>query len=212
MVCLRHMRGFLLAVLAGGVLAPLPAAAQRQKPILSGTWALRDSVPRPAPDSAAVPDTVVPDSGRREADTAGVRPGAPGTPRRSRPVGPSPRERNQIGMLLGMAQPVRSFTMAQSDTTLTVTNDDGFSYTVWLDGRKTSLSLSDSVSVEIQAKWEDGALVITYQPTGGGRVTETYNLADSRRYLRLEVEVQHKAMFRRYWQTRMYRRVEPSGS
>jgi hypothetical protein len=115
-------------------------------------------------------------------------------------------------MLLGMAQPVRSFTMAQSDTTLTITNDDGFSYTVRLDGRKTTMALSDSVSVEMQAKWEDRALVITYQPTGGGRVTETYNLADSRRYLRLEVEAQHKAMFRRYWQARMYRRVEPSGS
>jgi hypothetical protein len=203
------MHRILLAILACGVLAPLPAAAQRPNPDLSGTWALRDSIPRPTPDSSAAPDTVVPDSGRRDADSAGVR---PGQPPRGRPRGPNPRERNQIGVLLGMAQPVRSFTVAQSDTTLTITNDDGFSYTVRLDGRKTTIPLSDSISVETQAKWDDRALVITYEPTGGGKVTERYNLADSRLYLRLEVEVQHKAMFRRYWQTRMYRRLESAGS
>ncbi|HET7038705.1 MAG TPA: hypothetical protein VFH97_02395 [Gemmatimonadales bacterium] len=205
------MRGFLLMVLACGVMTPLPAAAQRQKPNLTGSWVLRvDSTARPAPDSVrAAPDTVVPDSGRGESDSAGAR---RGEPRRSRPVGPSPRERSQIGLLLGMAQPVRAFAIAQSDTAITITNEDGFSYTVRLDGRKTTIPLSDSVSVEMQGKWDDGALILTYQPTGGGKVTESYHLADSRRYLRLEVEVTHKAMFRRYWQTRMYRRSDSPGS
>jgi hypothetical protein len=107
-----------------------------------------------------------------------------------------------------MAQPVRAFRIVQSDSTFTVTNEDGFSYTVYLDGRKTTLPLSDSVSVETRAKWEDGALVIEYKPTGGGQLTETYHLADSRQYLRVEVAAEHKAMFRRFWQARMYRRSE----
>jgi hypothetical protein len=128
-----------------------------------------------------------------------------------RRFGPSPKEQRQIELLLGMAQPVRAFTLVQTDSTLTVTNDDGFSYTVFLDGRKTVMPLTDSVSVEAKAKWDDGALVIEYKPTGGGQLTEKYYLADSRRYLRLEVAVEVKAMFRPFWRARMYRRGEDEG-
>ena len=131
--------------------------------------------------------------------------GAPG-PRRT------PRDLRQVQRLMGMSQPVRAFTIAQTDSSVTVTNEDGFTYTVYLDGRKTTLPLDDSVSVEAQAKWDDGTLVIEYRPTGGGKLTEWYYLADSRRYLRLEVAVEHKAMFRRFWQARMYRRSEAAGS
>jgi hypothetical protein len=113
---------------------------------------------------------------------------------------------------MAMSQPVRAFTIAQTDSSVTVTNDDGFAYTVYLDGRKSALPFDDSLRVEAQAKWDDGALVIEYRPTGGGKLTETYHLADSRQYLRLEVAVEHKAMFRRFWQARMYRRSDPAGS
>jgi hypothetical protein len=205
------MRHLIVVLGAALLLAPVPAAAQRRID-LSGAWVLRDSTqPQPpARDSVQPPDSTADDSAQAPpADS--VRPARPDGQRR-RPMGPNPRERQQIQLLLGMAQPVRAFTLAQTDSTLTVTNDDGFSYLVYLDGRKTILPLSDSVTVEVRAKWDDGALVIEYKPTGGGQLRESYNLADSRRFLRLEVEVEHKAMFRRFWQARMYRRSEGAGA
>jgi hypothetical protein len=175
---------------------------------------LRDSIPTPAAPGrdTTVRDTTVRDTTTRDttvADSA-VADSArrPGGARPRRQLGPNPKERAQIQLLLGMAQPVRAFTIAQTDTTFTVTNDDGFTYTVYLDGRKSILPLSDSVSVETRAKWEDGALVIEYKPTGGGELREIYYLADSRQYLRVEVVAEYKAMFRRYWDSRMYRRSQ----
>lgn len=214
-VCCYRMRTVILVMLGSLALTPGVAPAQRRVTNLSGTWTLRgDSATAPAPtprDSAAADSAKADSAAVVQPDSAGRPPQGPGG-RRARTMGPNPRERQQIQRLMGMAQPVRSFGIEQTDSTLTITNDDGFSYTVRLDGRKTRLPLDDSVSVEAQAKWDDGALVIAYEPTGGGRLTETYHLADSRQYLRLEVTVEHKAMFRRFWQARMYRRQESAGS
>jgi hypothetical protein len=204
------MRAFLMVGVTALLAAPPSVSAQHRVPNLSGAWALRDSIPTPAParDSAAAADTATRDTLDVPRDSAGQRvdPRGPGR------MGPNARDLRQIQRLIGMAQPVRAFAISQTDSSITITNEGGFSYTVPLDRRKAILPLDDSVSVEAQAKWEDGALVIEYRPTGGGKLTETYHLADSRRYLRLEVAVEHKAMFRRYWQARMYRRSETPGS
>jgi hypothetical protein len=207
------MRRLVLLAAAASIAAPPCASAQSRMPNLSGTWALRDSLQAPAPvardsaippDSALPPDSTEPDSVEAPPDSAAAR----GNPRGPGRMGPNQRDTRQIQRLLGMATPVRAFTIAQTDSSITITNEGGFSYSVPLDKRKVILPLDDSVSVEAQAKWDDGALVIEYRPTGGGKLTETYFLADSHRYLRLEVAVEHKAMFRRYWQSRMYRRLE----
>jgi len=205
------MRILLALAAAAAMLASASASAQQRVPNLTGAWVLRDSLPTPTParDTAAAADTAAEDSALvTRGDSTGGPPGAMGArgPRRN------PRDLQQVQRLMGMSQPVRAFTIAQTDSSVTVTNEDGFSYTVYLDGRKTTLPLDDSVSVEAQAKWDDGALVIEYRPTGGGKLTERYYLADSRRYLRLEVAVEHKVMFRRFWQARMYRRSEAAGS
>jgi hypothetical protein len=208
------MRTLIVLAAVAAMVMPSVASAQRRVPNLAGGWVLRDSLPTPpapARDTAAAADSAAQDTaGGMRGDSAGRRGpmgprGGPG-PRRN------PRDLQQVQRLMGMSQPVRAFTIAQTDSSVTVTNEDGFSYTVFLDGRKTTLPLDDSVSVEAQAKWEDGVLVIEYRPTGGGKLTEWYHLADSRRYLRLEVAVEHKAMFRRFWQARMYRRSETTGS
>jgi hypothetical protein len=198
------MRKFLF-LLGVSLTLPASAAGQRRLPDYSGSWTLRDSAETaPAPRDTVRVDSALTDTLR----TDSVRSAPPEVPGRRRAGGLNARDRQQIQRLLGMAQAVRSFRIDQTDSTFTVTNDDGFAYTVHLDGRKTILPLDDSVSVETRAKWDDGALVIEYKPTGGGQLTETYHLADSRRYLRLEVAVEHKAMFRRRWEARMYRRVE----
>jgi hypothetical protein len=198
------------------VFVAAPAQAQKRVPDLSGAWTLRgdsttlarvNPTPGAVPDTAAVRDTVAADS---TGDTTAVAdtawPGVPaGAGRQVRRV--PERDLRQFQLLRGMAQAVRSFTLQQSDSTLVVTNDDGFTYAVYLDGRKAILPFSDSVSVEAKGKWDDGALVIEYRPTGGGRLVETYHLADSRAYLRMDVSVEYKS-FRPFWQTRMYRRAE----
>jgi len=208
------MRPLLVLAAAAAMLGPASASAQQRLPNLTGAWVLRDSLPTPTParDTAAAADTEALDSARvTRGDSAGGPPGAMG-PRGERGPRRTPRDLQQVQRLMGMAQAVRAFTIAQTDSSVTVTNEDGFTYQVFLDGRKATLPLDDSVSVEAQAKWEDGALVIEYRPTGGGKLTEWYYLADSRQYLRLEVAVEHKAMFRRFWQARMYRRSETPGS
>jgi hypothetical protein len=208
------MRTLLAMAAVAALLAPSSASAQHRVPNLSGAWVLRDSLPTPAParDTTAAADTAAPDSARiGRGDSTGGPPGAMGA-RGARGPRRNPRDLQQVQRLMGMAEPVRAFTLAQTDSSVTVTNDDGFSYTVLLDGRKTTLPLDDSVNVEAQAKWDDGALVIEYRLNGGGKLTEWYHLADSHRYLRLEVAVEHKSMFRRYWQARMYRRSDAAGS
>lgn len=212
----RMRASWLLCAVA--LVLPMAAQAQGRHPNLSGVWLLRGDSSATADTAAATPDSASARDSIAKADSAAVGQRADSrTDGSGRTVGRSvPRvtdkDRRQVGLLLGMAQPVASFTLAQSDSTLTVTNADGFTYTVYLDGRKSILPLSDSVRVEARAKWDDGALVIEYKPTGGGRMTERYRLADSRQYLRLEVSVEHGAMARPYWRPRMYRRSEEAGS
>jgi hypothetical protein len=202
--------------------AAMPLLAQRP-PNLSGRWVLRadslpphraDSVVR-APDSTRV-DSVRTDSmppqppeRRGEVGERGEGTGRPpgGMPPRAR--GPSPEERLQIGRLLGMAQPVPSFTLDQNDTAVVVTNEDGFSYTLHLDGRWHPL-VTGADTLRVRARWRDRALVAEYEPKGGGKLTEQYHLADSRTYLRLEVTVEHKGLMRPVWQPRIYRKVVES--
>lgn len=180
-------------------LAATPAAAQRRVPDLSGTWRLRDSA------AAAAARDQAP-GGERDTTTVidTIPVGGGGRMYVRRPLEPDSR---RLRLLQGMAQPVPSFTLELTDSTLTVVNEDGFTYTVFLDGRKTTLPLNDSVSVEAKAKWDDRALVIEYRPSTGGRLTESYFLADSGLYLRLEVRIDQTSIRQPIWQARMYRRV-----
>jgi hypothetical protein len=193
--------------------APRAASAQRQTN-LSGRWVLKTEE---SPDTIPI-DTLPPaDSVGRDtipADSMGTdfgarRPPEGGRSMRRRRL--SEKDQRQVQLLLGMAQPVPAFTIAQTDSTLTITNEDGFSYTVYLDGRKTAIPLDDSVSVQARARWRDGALEIEYRPDGGGKMTETYQLADSRVYLRLEITVDYGRLPRPIWRPRMYRRDDGTG-
>jgi hypothetical protein len=207
------MRTVLTAMLVAA--AALPAHAQRP-PNLNGHWVMRaESLPPQLADTAAARlDSARADSTRSRPPEGGAtwggmmgeggaeRPGG-AAPRR---FGPSPEERLQIGRLLGMAQAVPSFTLAQSDTAIVVTNEDGFSYTLHLDGRWRPM-VSGADTLRTRARWRDGVLVAEYEPKGGGKLTERYHLADSRVFLRLEVTVEHKGLIRPVWQPRIYRKV-----
>ncbi len=109
--------------------------------------------------------------------------------------------------MMGMAEVVPAFEIEQTDSTITVINESGFSYTVYPDGRETELRLGDDLTIEVKARWKEGHLVVEYKPEGGGKLTETYALADSGLFLRLEVAVEHSRLPRRVWQSRMYRKL-----
>ena len=192
-------RGIAALLIAVGVATAGSAAHAQQRADLSGRWELRDRAAEDAPEEAAPPERpeVAPPPGRE---------GRP--PPRRAPGGMSEKDRQQIGRLLGMAQAVPSFELQQTDSTLIVTNEDGFSYTVRLDGTRTELTVADSLRIETDARWDDGHLVVEFRPEGGGKLTERYALADSRLFLRLEVTVEHPRLRRRIWRSRMYRRVE----
>lgn len=191
-----------LVLLTAAGSSPLAA---RQNP-MAGKWELRD---RAAYDSAkSTREEEARDTFQRES-------GPPGDARRGghgRRRGLSESDRFQIGLLIGMSQTVPAFELAIDDSSVVVTNEDGFSYRVFPDGPTTEMPLNDDVTVEVKARWDDGDLLIEYEPNGGGKLTESYFLADSGLYLRLEVTVEHGSMPRRFWESRMYRRVEASPS
>lgn len=182
-------------------------AAQQQR--MAGKWELRD---RAAVDSAKnAREEESRETFRRETRAPGDAPRGG----RGRRRGLSESDRFQIGLLVGMAQTVPAFELVVDDSSVVVTNEDGFSYQVFPDGHDTQMAVTDGVTVQVKARWDHGDLIIEYEPEGGGKLTESYFLADSGMYLRLEVTVEHGRMPRRFWESRMYRRVEdasPSGS
>lgn len=193
----RSPVALLLPVALAFAAAPVQGQATRD---LSGRWALRDR------DAVEEETAAAPQPERRESPPSPLEDGRP--PRRQPRGGLRDEDRLQIGRLLGMAQVVPAFELRQNDTALVVRNEDGFTYTVPLDGRQSAFVVADSLRVETRAKWDDGHLVVEFRPEGGGKLTERYALADSRLFLRLEVTVEHDRLPRRVWRSRMYRRVD----
>jgi hypothetical protein len=103
-----------------------------------------------------------------------------------------------------MAQPVPAFRITHGDTALTFENDGGFTYVVRPEADWDSIPVGDEYT-RVRARWRGRALEVEFRPSGGGRIIETYHLADSRTYLRLEVVVEHDALAQRLWRPRMYR-------
>lgn len=180
--------------------AVLAAPARGQSPDLTGHWVLK------AEEAAA-------DSAARAADTvqvAGDSADVSGPPSDLHPVlrrRGRPEDRQQLSRLIGMAQPVAGFRIVQTDTAVRFTNDDGFSYTVRPGADWDSIAAGDQ-SIRVRSRWRGDALEVEFRPPGGGKIVETYHLADSRTYLRVEVVVEHDVLAQRLWRPRMYRLSE----
>ena len=169
-----------------GLLLAGPAGAQ-DRPDLSGHWLLKDAPPA---DTAATSDS---GPARPPSDLRPI------LSRRGRP-----EEQEQLRVLMGMAQPVLGFRIVQSDTTLTIRNDDGFTYSVH-PGSKADSLIAGEQTVQIRSRWRGSSLEIEYRPPGGGRIIENYALADSGIFLRVEVVVDYGLLAQRLWRSRMYR-------
>jgi len=175
----------------------VPASGQ-SRPNLSGNWILKTEAP-PSPDSAAVGA----DSSRIAGDSLVSRGPAsdlrPVLRRRGRP-----EDDQQLARLIGMAQPIAAFRITQADTAVTFVNGDGFTYVVHPGRDRDSIVVGDEI-VRVRARWRGPALEVEFRPAGGGRIAETYLLADSGTFLRLEVVVEHDILAQRLWRSRMYR-------
>jgi len=210
---LRTSFGIVLLLAAG-------TTGTQSTPNLSGRWVLKTE-PNQAADSAAadtavsavdstaaMADSSTADSSQADSvsDSVGPRaPGRAGARRGGGRLGPNEQERRQLARLSAMSQPVSAFTIEQSDTTIVITNDDGFSYTLHPDNRRDAFVAAGD-TIRVRAHWDEGTLVAEYEPPGGGKLTERYTLATSKEYLRLDVTVSHKALYRPAWRPRMYRK------
>jgi hypothetical protein len=178
---------------------PAAPAAGQDNPDLTGRWVLKPEAPAGA-DSAGAPA----DSGQMVADSAAAaRPSSD-----LRPVlrpRAKPEDQQQLSRLVGMAQPVAAFRITHEKAAVTFENDDGFTYVVRPGADWDSIQVGEEYT-RVRARWRERALEIEFRPPGGGRIIETYHLADSRTYLRLEVVVEHEVLAQRLWRPRMYRR------
>ena len=159
-----------------------PAVVAQQGRDLSGRWVLEGG--RPAVDSAPPVPPAPPLERRREVD----------------------RAMRQVGLLLGMAGAVPSFTIEQTDSSITVTNEDGFRYALRPGGGEQRFLIADSIEVRYRTRWDGAFLQVEWRPAGGGKVTERYQLADSGLYLRVDTSVEYER-FRRA-ESRLYRKAD----
>lgn len=176
----RTHAGFAAVFLAG-------ALAAQEPPRLSGRWILKDT---PTADSVTGADSA-----------------PPGPPSDLRPLvrpGRRPEDQARLQRLVGMAHPVAAFAIDHSDSAVTFTNADGFTYAVHPAGGRDSLVVGAD-TIDVRSRWRGRSLEVEFRPPGGGRIVETYTLADSRVFLRLEVVVEHDALAQRLWRARMYR-------
>ena len=169
------------------VLALAGTVAAQEPSNLSGRWTLKDP---PVADSVTGADSTP--SGPTSDLRPLVRPGR------------RPEDQAQLQRLVAMAAPVAAFAIAQSDSAVTFTNADGFTYTVHPDRGRDSIVAGDQ-TIDVRTRWRRGSLEVEFRPPGGGRIIETYTLADSRVFLRMEVVVEHDLLAQRLWRARMYR-------
>jgi hypothetical protein len=174
----------------GWALLAAPCVAQ-DRPDFSGSWMLKEAL--------ALPDSVL------ESDSA------PPIPSDLQPVlrrRGNPEDQQELGRLVAMAHPVAGFQIEQTDTAVTFENHDGFTYTLRPGAGPDSVLVGEEW-IWMRARWRDRALEVEVRPPGDGRIIETYHMADSEIFLRLEVVVEHDILAQRLWRSRMYRLQDP---
>lgn len=178
--------------------ATAPAVAPR--PDMSGRWTLSVAESDDPRDMMQIGDTLRggkggPDSTRRGTDPGygGGRPGGMGGggyggsggmggrggyAGRSRMEPPKPlteAEKRALHATLALALSAPpALALAQSDSSVTFTLDANTSLVLWSDGRTLKQSPDSGIEVNVSARWQGNAFVVTRQVVGGGKVTESY--------------------------------------
>lgn len=83
------------------------------------------------------------------------------------------RARMRQTMLLAFDAPA-TLTIAQSDSTVTLTPDTGAVAEIHSDGRKLKQTVEGGGDLEIKGRWTGNDFVVERKVSGGGKVTEDY--------------------------------------
>ena len=152
-----------------------------------------------------VPKELVDSAGREILDT---------TVQVRRPLQPiterlSPQDRRQYQILVGMAQPSRSIDFNPAGDTLIVTYNDEITFRLPVGGPPLQDSLGGEIRLRIRARWADRNLHVEFEPEGGGKYIETYALADSGIFLRVDARLDWGKIRGQAGWSEMYRKVAP---
>lgn len=177
------------ALLAAAVLVLPSAPAAAQLPDYTGRW---------------VPKELVDSAGREITDTTiVVRQPSRAFPNRRLDA----EERRQLQILVGMAQPSRSIVFAADDSLVVVTYNDEITFRLRPNGPAVLDTLGETIPLSIQARWADGTLRIEFEPEGGGTYSESYALADSRLFMRVDARLEWGKLRTNTGWSEMYRKV-----
>lgn len=176
-------------VVIGLILATVPSAAAQSLDAYAGRW---------------VPKELVDSAGRELADTSiQIRP----------PLQPitdgrlSPEDRRRYRIFVGIAQPSRNIVFTPAGDTVTVTYNDETTFTLLVGGQPLQDSLGGEIPLRVRARWDDRNLTIEFEPEGGGRYRETYALADSGVFLRVDARIDWGKIRGQAGWSEMYRKV-----
>lgn len=178
-----------LMILAAMALAsPAGAGAQQLGPY-AGRW---------------VPKELVDSAGREVTDTTiQIRePLRPVVTERLRPD-----DRRQFQVLVGMAQPSRSIEFNPAGDTVRVTFNDELTFALRPGGAPVLDTLGGEIPLRVRARWEDRNLAIEFEPEGGGKYVESYALADSRLFMRVDARIEWGKIRARASWSEMYQKV-----
>ncbi len=107
----------------------------------------------------------------------GGRRGGSGGGRGGGGFGGGDRERMRQTMRMAM-QAAERFTVAQGDSTVTITYEERASLTLFTNGKKWKEEGPEGVEIEFTAQWKGEELQVERKIDGGGKVQQTFLLSD----------------------------------
>lgn len=178
-----------LTLLIAVLLVPTGVGAAQQLGAYAGRW---------------VPKELVDSAGREIADTS-IQIREPLRPVVTERL--KSDDRRQFQVLVGMAQPSRSIAFDPTGDTLRVTFNDELTFVLRPGGEPVLDTLGGELPLRVRARWKDRNLEIEFEPEGGGKYVEAYQLADSRLFMRVDARIEWGKIRGRASWSEMYRKV-----
>jgi hypothetical protein len=196
--------------LAGGV---GPAAATDQRPDLSGYWtfnAAQSDIPRDMMGGDTTAGGEPRGGGRRGGfggrgggggGFGGGRGGYGGRSGGRGGGGMSDERRARMRQTTQLAlQAPATLTIAETDSTVTLTPESAAALAVYSDGRKIKQTVDGGGDIEIKGRWQGNDFVVERKVSGGGKVTEDYLRSQDGKQLFVIVNLRGRSIeFRRVY-------------
>ncbi len=92
-----------------------------------------------------------------------------------------------LGPMTPYGRPARQLTISQSDSTITITPQEGQAEVLYLDGRKSRTEFPGTEPIEVVAKWKGGKLTVERKFGSTGTIREVYSLGADGKELTLDM-------------------------